>query len=74
MSRLSIDAVMAAMTDYATAQAEEQAARAEYGGYSWGYHGGGYLAAIETAKAAAEAALNEYIAEVVRREVAKVQP
>ena len=60
-SPLSIDAVMAAMADYAEASAEERKARAEYAGYSWGYHGYNYIEAVNKAKERAQEALEDYI-------------
>lgn len=69
--RLGLDAVMALIANYASSLADEQEARGNYDGWSWDYHGASYLDEIERTKAAAEAALNDYISEVVRREVAK---
>ena len=63
---LSIDAVMAAMANYAEAQADEASAKASYTGYSWDYYGQRYIDAVASAKEAAEKILRDYIAQEIK--------
>lgn len=65
-SILSIDAVMAAMADYAEASAEHGAALSSYDGYSWDWHGASYIAAVNNAKERAEHVLEQYIEQMVQ--------
>lgn len=68
---LSIDAVMAAMASYATAQSEHDLARRKYDGYSWGWAGADYIIAVDSAKEKAEKVLEQYIGACVERVLAK---
>ncbi len=60
-SPLSINAVMAAMANYAEAQADENAACARHEGYSWDYYGRDYILATEKAEEKAKKVLQDYI-------------
>lgn len=68
---LSIDAVMSAMADYASAQSEHDVARDKYEGYSWGYHGSSYIDAVESAREHAQSVLEQYIEACVERALTK---
>jgi hypothetical protein len=69
---LSIDAVMSAMADYASAQSDHDVARDKYQGYSWGYHGHSYIHAVDSAKEHAESVLEQYIQACVEKALAKI--
>lgn len=71
---LDVDAVMAAMQDYAEARGEHDAALAKYDGYSWDWHGSGYIDAVESAKDHAKDVLEKYIEACVRRAVERINP
>lgn len=70
---LSIDAVMAAMADYANAQSIHDAAREKYDGYSWDWHGSSYIDAIDRARTSAEQVLEQYIDACVQRAINKLK-
>ncbi len=68
---LSIDAVMAAMANYAEAQSEHDSARAKYDDYSWDWYGRRYINAVDSAKEAAGKILEQYIEACVTKALAK---
>lgn len=70
---LSIDAVMAAMSEYAASQKRHDKARAEYEGYSWGYHGWSYIRDVDESKVNAEKVLEQYIEACVQRAISKLE-
>lgn len=66
---LSVDAVIEAIGQYASAKSERDKAMEEYEGYSWGWHGRYYEEAVTRNRDAAQKALNDYVRAMVRIEL-----
>lgn len=58
---MDVEDLIAALTSYLEAAAEEKAAREKYAGYEWGYHGYSLLEAKGKAAEALGAKLDAYI-------------
>lgn len=72
LSPLSIDSLLDCFANYAKAKDNHDRAREDYEGYSWGYHGGRHVDAVNSARADCAKALDEYIALCVQRKIEEV--
>lgn len=69
--RIDVQAIVQAMQDYADARAEHEKARNEYEGYSWGYHGSGYINAMDRAAVEFGNRLDAYVDGRIKAALAK---
>ena len=68
---LAIECIGQALENYMEAKHRHDKARDEYQGYSWGYHGGHYVQAMEDAAEDFQKRLDSYIEEKVQAAIKK---